>query len=111
VAPRSPQGAIERVVASAGDTVVVSSDVVVWLEAARFFKQLGMEDRMARALDHAGRLLPRDTILTDDASKPVFVVIRPSGSQEKEGVWPVHAADQSESEVNMNRVMAQVLGD
>jgi len=42
------------------DGVMVSSDLVAWLDAARFFKRLGMEERMARAFDKAGKLLPHD---------------------------------------------------
>ena len=40
------------------DGVTVSSDLVAWLDAARLFDQLGMEDRMAEAVEYAGRLLP-----------------------------------------------------
>jgi cytochrome c-type biogenesis protein CcmH/NrfG len=42
--------------------VAVSDDLVAWLEAARLFRQLGMEDRMARAVDRAHQLLPYDTL-------------------------------------------------
>jgi hypothetical protein len=38
--------------------VKVPSDLIAWLEAARLFRQLGMEDRMARAVERAGKLLP-----------------------------------------------------
>jgi hypothetical protein len=39
-----------------GDTVVVSRDMVTWLEAGRFFARLGMPDREARAYQQASRL-------------------------------------------------------
>ena len=46
------------------DGVTVPSDLVAWLDAARLFRQLGMEERMARAVDHAGKLLPYDAVTT-----------------------------------------------
>jgi len=49
-------------VAAEPDGVTVPSDLVAWLDAARLFKQLGMEDRMARAVERAGRLLPYDAV-------------------------------------------------
>jgi len=48
--------------ASKPDGVTVPSDLVAWLDAARLFRQLGMEERMARAVDHAGKLLPYDAL-------------------------------------------------
>lgn len=48
--------------ASKPDGVTVPSDLVAWLDAARLFRQLGMEERMARAVDHAGKLLPYDAV-------------------------------------------------
>ncbi|MCP4261502.1 MAG: hypothetical protein GY774_28970 [Planctomycetes bacterium] len=44
------------------DSVSVPSDLVAWLDAARLFRQLGMEDRMADAVESAGRLLPSDAV-------------------------------------------------
>lgn len=44
------------------DGVNISSDLVAWLDAARLFKRLGMEERMARAVEHAGKLLPYDAV-------------------------------------------------
>ncbi|MHC4581734.1 MAG: anti-sigma factor family protein [Planctomycetota bacterium] len=44
------------------DGITVPSDLVAWLDAARLFGQLGMEDRMADAVESAGRLLPHDTV-------------------------------------------------
>ncbi|HUU20510.1 MAG TPA: hypothetical protein VMW72_25400 [Sedimentisphaerales bacterium] len=46
------------------DGVTVPSDLVAWLDAARLFKRLGMEERMARAVEHAGKLLPYDAVTT-----------------------------------------------
>ncbi len=47
-------------VASKTQGVAVPNDLVAWLDAARLFRQLGMPDRMGRAVDHASRLLPAD---------------------------------------------------
>ena len=44
------------------DGVTVPSDLVAWLDAARLFRRLGMEDRMARAVDRAGKLLPYNAV-------------------------------------------------
>jgi hypothetical protein len=54
--PRSMD--IEPQVAAEPDGVTVPCDLVAWLDAARLFKRLGMEERMARAVEHASKLLP-----------------------------------------------------
>jgi hypothetical protein len=58
--PRSvdvaPQAAVET------DGVNVPSDLVAWMDAARFFKRLGMEERMVRAFEHASELTPYDAV-------------------------------------------------
>ncbi|MGE5293238.1 MAG: hypothetical protein ACM3VT_00265 [Solirubrobacterales bacterium] len=45
---------------AAGDAAnaTVSNELIEWLEAAQLFRQLKMEDRMARAVDRAAGLLP-----------------------------------------------------
>ena len=48
-------------IAAGGQGVTVPNDLVAWLDAARLFRQLGMPDRMGRAVDRASRLLPYDT--------------------------------------------------
>ncbi len=47
-------------VATETQGVAVPNDLVAWLDAARLFHQLGMPDRMGRAVDRASRLLPYD---------------------------------------------------
>lgn len=42
------------------DGVRVSRDMVTWLDAARFFTQLGMEDRAALSYKQASELIPYD---------------------------------------------------
>jgi hypothetical protein len=49
------------------DGVTVPSDLVAWLDAARLFRQLGMEERMARAVERASRLLPYDAVAGSSA--------------------------------------------
>ncbi|KPK37171.1 MAG: hypothetical protein AMJ65_15215, partial [Phycisphaerae bacterium SG8_4] len=54
--PRAVPGSTDikpRVAAEPGG-VTVSSELVAWLEAAHLFRYLGMEDRMARAVERAG---------------------------------------------------------
>ncbi|MDT8302568.1 MAG: hypothetical protein RQ760_13875 [Sedimentisphaerales bacterium] len=51
------------------DSVNVPSELVAWLDAARFFKRLGMEERMARAFDKAGKLLPYDSAAAKDITE------------------------------------------
>ena len=38
------------------DTVLVARDLITWLEAGRFFKQLGMEERAHKAFEEASTL-------------------------------------------------------
>ena len=42
------------------ETVSVPNELVAWLEAARFFKQLGMDERVASAYERAEQLVPQD---------------------------------------------------
>ena len=56
--PKSVDVAPQAVAETETDSVNVPSDLVAWLDAARLFKRLGMEERMGRAVEHAGKLLP-----------------------------------------------------
>ncbi len=58
--PRSVDVAPQAVAET--DGVNVPSDLVAWLDAARLFKLWGMEERMARAVEHAGKLLPYNAV-------------------------------------------------
>jgi hypothetical protein len=63
----SPRSVDEAQQATAdSDSIAVPSDLVAWLDAARLFNQLGMQDRMARAVERANRLLPADTFIAND---------------------------------------------
>jgi hypothetical protein len=99
-----PQVVPRQVVVEASQTVVVSDDLVAWLQAAQLFKQLGMEDRMARAVERAGWLLP------DDAAGAFHV---PGESFTAAGRGTVGSSGMSgpgKSCNIMNRIMAQSLG-
>jgi len=50
--------------------VAVPNDLVAWLDAARLFHQLGMPDRMGRAVDRASKLLPAGAAATVVACGP-----------------------------------------
>lgn len=106
----APQPAGNRVAAEASETVAVPKELVACLSAARLFKQLGMEDRMNRALDLAGRLLPREAIAASSAAGPVF----PGGGEVIESqsryAGPGHKPDQRQSVESRNRVLAGSLG-
>jgi len=62
----TPQAAAEP------DGITVPSDLVAWLDAARLFRQLGMEDRMADAVESAGRLLPSDAVAASSVMEQNF---------------------------------------
>ena len=54
------------------DGVNVPSDLVAWLDAASLFRRLGMEERMARAVEHAGKLLPYDAVVASSVMGQIF---------------------------------------
>lgn len=67
-APRAASPpAVPPTVADGPQRVSVPSELVAWLEAARFFRQLGMEQRVALAYERAGRLLPPDAPLAGNS--------------------------------------------
>jgi len=92
------------------DGVNVPNELVVWLEAARLFRQLGMEDRMARAVERAGRLLPVDTFIAEDQTLRVFAA---AGSIENqtECVESMDVSGPNPSAESVNQILAQSFGD
>jgi hypothetical protein len=94
-------------VARAEGTVAVPGELVEWVNAARLFKQLGMEERVGRALDHAGRLMPADTA----GPQPVFARGAGTGAGQEEHAEELDRPGWYESLTQMNRVMAHTLGD
>ncbi len=108
--PSMPRSAAGPAIAHATDTVAVPSELVAWLDAARLFKQLGMEGRMGRALDRAGRLLPYDRAIAGSYGEPVFAAeIEATGSPSRQaGPGPTPSLHQSVE--SRNRIMAQSFG-
>ncbi len=49
------------------ESVMVSRELVVWLDAARFFTQLGMEERAALSYKQASELIPYDAPASQQA--------------------------------------------
>jgi hypothetical protein len=92
------------------DGVTVPTELVAWLEAARLFRQLGMEDRMARAVERAGRLLPADTFIADGQARPAFAAAGFIENQteclELMGISGPHSSAES-----INQIIAQAFGD
>ena len=91
--------------------VTVPNELVAWLDAARLFRQLGMEDRMARAIDHASKWLPDDAAVIPDATGPVVAVGGAAGERQRKDVGLVGVPDLRELIENANRIMAQSSGD
>lgn len=60
--PRSVDVAPQAVAKT--DGINVPNDLVAWLDAARLFKRLGMEERMGRAFEYASELTPYDAVAT-----------------------------------------------
>jgi len=110
VGPLLPQSVTEPVVASTGETVAVPNELIAWLQAAQLFRQLGMEDRMARAVERAGRLLPVETVIADGQSLRVFAAARSIGNEE-ERVEPMGMPGPNPSVRNVDQILAQAFGD
>jgi len=98
------------ITAGPSDTVAVSSDLVAWLQAAQLFGQLGMNDRMARAVERASKLLPDETIIVDSRTLQGYAVAR-SAENGEEGVEPMGMPSTKPSVPSVNQVLAQALGD
>ena len=75
----APPASREAPVATAPTTddaqaVSVPGELVAWLQAARFFKQLGMEQRVTLAYERAGALIPADVTVAGDSSGFTYAV-------------------------------------
>ena len=107
-APPTMPGTVDVTLQAAAKsgTVAVPSDLVAWLDAARLFKRLGMQDRMARAVERAGRLLPVDTVTTEGRTEQV--VAGGSVENQEERIELMVSQPSSES---INQILAQFLGD
>jgi hypothetical protein len=62
------------------ESVMVSREMVVWLDAARFFTQLGMQERAALSYRQASELIPYDVPAVEQAgfeSRSILASISP----------------------------------
>lgn len=105
--PRSVDDAPQATTESEG--ITVPSDLVAWLDAARLFNQLGMKDRMSRAVERASRLLPADTFIAYNQTLKGFA----AGSIENqtECFEPMGKPSSQSSADSINQILAQSLGD
>jgi hypothetical protein len=62
--PAPERAPVAAAIVTQAQGVTVPNDLVAWLDAARLFHQLGMPERMGRAVDRASRLLPADATTT-----------------------------------------------
>jgi len=106
----TPRPPATPTIAEAPDVVAVPKELVVWLDAARLFRQLGMEDRMGRALDRAAKLLPREAITAVGAAEPAFAAGGEETDSRSEHAGSSRTPGLHQSVGSMNRVMAQSLG-
>lgn len=111
--PRSPTRNADpapRAIAIA-DGVTVPDDLVAWLDAARLFRQLGMEERMGRAVERAGKLLPHDTGIEDRADGGVPAVADDRAVEERENSVELAVLPRLyEPAGSINGIMAHSLG-
>ncbi len=72
--PRTLPGSVDVAPRAAADPdgVNVPSDLVAWLDAARLFGRLGMQERMARAVERAGKLMPYEAMAAISAMDQSF---------------------------------------
>ncbi len=91
--------------------VTVSSDMVAWLEAANLFRQLGMEDRMARAVDRAGRLRVSGMRTSCEPIESMSVGRHVAGETERPPVDWIDRLGARPPGESMKRIMAQSLGE
>ena len=104
-----PNVAVAPPASAEPDGVTVPMELVEWLNAARLFGQLGMEDRMARAVQRAGRLLPYTTPPGDASIGPMAAAVGDEllGDKSRD-VAGISGVDKSFESIS--GVMAQVFG-
>lgn len=91
------------------DSVNVPTELLAWLEAARLFRQLGMENRMGRAVERAGRLLPAGTFIADGQVRQVFAAESIENQIERLELMGVSGPHPSAESIN--QILAQAFGD
>ena len=112
-APRSltPSADPAPRVAAERDEVRVPDELVAWLDAANLFRQLGMEDRMARAVERAGRLRPHGRAIVDTTRGRVYATDdRPTVENQRKPSGLAVLPRLYGSSENMNGIMAHSVG-
>ncbi len=109
VPPASPTRVDVPAHADTGDGVYVPSELVAWLEAARLFRQLAMEERMARAVERAARLLPHDIVIADGQARPVFAAGSIEDQMKLMELMDMQGPQPSAESIN--HILAQSFGD
>lgn len=95
--------------AESGD-VAVPNELLEWLDAARLFGRLGMQDRMARAVERASKLKPQSPVAPDVGTGQVFAGNGFVESQ-KERMELMDISDAPLSVNSINQILARSLGD
>jgi hypothetical protein len=106
--PRSVDVAPQAVAKSEG--VSVPSDLVAWLDAARLFKRLGMEERMDRAFDKAGKLLPYDVVAANSITEQALAVDDEVVENKKKQISITDILHSHESVESISGIIAQSFG-
>lgn len=107
--PGLPEPAAKTAIADAAETVPVPSELVEWLQAARFFRQLGMEDRVALAYDRASKLAPYDSAGTSHAQNVAVADRMPRRRRESAHSGPATAREAPSVE-GAKSIIAQSFG-
>jgi len=91
------------------DSTTVPNELLAWLEAARLFRQLGMQDRMARAVERAGKLLPAGAFVADGHSPQSFAAV--PAEHQNESTESTDTPGPHPSAQSINRILAHSFGD
>ena len=110
--PRSVDVAPRAAAEAETDSVNVPSELVAWLDAARLFKRLGMEERMVRAFEHASELTPYDAVasISTTGQALVFTDDKVFDNQNKHSILTAILSPH-ESVGSISGIIAQSFGD
>ncbi len=109
VPPALPTEVDVTIQADTDDGVTVPTELVAWLEAASLFRRLGMEDRMARAVERASRLLHAETFIADGQVRQAFAAEYIENQTERVELMGISGPHPSAESIN--QILAQAFGD
>ena len=110
--PRNVDVAPRAVAETETDSVNVPSDLVAWLDAARLFKRLGMEERMIRAFEYASELTPYDAVASINATGQALAFTDDEVFEDKsKHSILAEILDPHESVGSISGIIAQSFGD